>query len=140
MKENQNYILDLGDVKIVAEVKLNGTSVGIDWMPPYELDIIDFLKAGENQLEIEITNQWSNKLIEDRKVEPIDENKYPVDLMEVKRKDGKFQVHWLKPKSYDNSVDGNYVIRWETMGKRRYYKAPENPVEPSVLKLYRIDK
>lgn len=70
IKENSRYILDLGDVKIVAEVKLNGKDIGVDWMPPFELDITEFLKAGENQLEIEITNQWSNKLIGDERFPP----------------------------------------------------------------------
>jgi hypothetical protein len=95
------------------------------------------VNRGHGELIVDADNF---QLIEDKKVEPVAENKYPADLMEVKRKDGKFQVHWLQPKSYDNSVDGNYLLRWETMGKRRYYKAPENPVKPSVLKLYRIDK
>nr|WP_319509528.1 glycosyl hydrolase [uncultured Draconibacterium sp.] len=67
IKENNKYILDLGDVKIVAEVKLNGSSIGVDWMPPFELEITEHLKAGENELEIEITNQWSNKLIGDER-------------------------------------------------------------------------
>lgn len=67
LKENQRYILDLGDVKIVAEVKLNGSSVGIDWMPPFELDITNFVKEGENHMEIAVTNQWSNRLIGDER-------------------------------------------------------------------------
>ena len=69
--EDNTYILDLGDVKIVADVTLNGKSVGIDWIPPFQLDITEFLKPGENQLEIGITNQWSNRLIGDER--------YPVD-------------------------------------------------------------
>ena len=69
-KKENRYILDLGDVKIVAEVKLNGTYVGVDWMPPFELDITEALMNGENQLEIRITNQWSNKLIGDELFPP----------------------------------------------------------------------
>jgi hypothetical protein len=71
LSDNKKYVLDLGDVKIVAVVKLNGKNVGIDWMPPFELDISEHLKAGENNLEIELTNQWSNRLIGDER--------YPVD-------------------------------------------------------------
>ncbi|KJF43523.1 glycosyl hydrolase [Draconibacterium sediminis] len=70
IKENTRYILDLGDVKIVAQVKLNGANIGVDWMPPFELDITEYLKTGENQLEIRITNQWSNKLIGDERFPP----------------------------------------------------------------------
>lgn len=71
LSKDKRYVLDMGDVKIVAAVKLNGAQVGIDWMPPFELDITDFIKAGENELEIELTNQWSNRLIGDER--------YPVD-------------------------------------------------------------
>jgi len=65
--DNNKYMLDLGDVKIVANVKLNGRHVGIDWMPPFELDITNFLNDGENTLEIEVTNLWSNRLIGDER-------------------------------------------------------------------------
>ena len=61
------YILNLGDVKIVAEVKLNGKDLGVSWMPPYKVDISEALQKGNNQLEIRITNQWSNKLIGDER-------------------------------------------------------------------------
>ena len=71
LSDDKKYVLDLGDVKIVAAVKLNGKNVGIDWMPPFELDITEFIKAGENALEIQVTNQWSNRLIGDER--------YPVD-------------------------------------------------------------
>jgi hypothetical protein len=71
ISDDKRYVLDLGNVKIVADVKLNGKKVGIDWMPPFELDITDFIQAGENKFEIEITNQWSNRLIGDER--------YPVD-------------------------------------------------------------
>lgn len=65
---NQNkYVLNLGDVKIVAEAKLNGEDLGVLWMPPFTADITDALKKGKNQLQIKITNQWSNKLIGDER-------------------------------------------------------------------------
>lgn len=59
------YVLDLGSVDIVAEVAVNGRDVGVLWIAPFELDITDFLREGENALEIEITNQWANRLIGD---------------------------------------------------------------------------
>ena len=64
--ENQ-YILDLGVAKIVAEVILNGKNMGVSWMPPFKVDITEAMQKGENQLEIRITNQWSNKLIGDER-------------------------------------------------------------------------
>lgn len=57
------YYLDLGEVDIVSEVTLNGQNLGVQWMKPFRVDITEALKAGENQLEIEVTNLWSNRLI-----------------------------------------------------------------------------
>ncbi len=64
---NKNYLLDLGAVSIVAEVKLNGQDLGVLWMSPFKTDITNYLKAGENKLEIKVTNQWSNRLIGDER-------------------------------------------------------------------------
>lgn len=48
--------LDLGDVREVAEVIVNGRSAGIVWKPPYRLDIRPLLRAGSNQLQIRVTS------------------------------------------------------------------------------------
>ena len=57
--------LDLGEVKNLAEVTLNGQNLGVLWKPPFRLDISRTAKAGENRLEVKITNLWSNRLIGD---------------------------------------------------------------------------
>lgn len=66
-KKNKDlrYILELGDVDIVAEVLVNDKNAGVLWMAPFEVDITDYLQKGENKLEIKITNQWANRLIGD---------------------------------------------------------------------------
>jgi hypothetical protein len=65
LSEDTEVMLDLGDVHIVAAVKVNGKALGVLWMPPFIANITDVLKPGENKLEIEVTNQWSNRLIGD---------------------------------------------------------------------------
>jgi hypothetical protein len=57
--------LDLGEVRELAEVKLNGQSCGIVWAPPFRVDISHALKAGANQLEVEVVNFWPNRIIGD---------------------------------------------------------------------------
>jgi hypothetical protein len=57
--------LDLGDVKNLAEVIVNGTSLGVVWKQPFRVDVRDVLKAGDNKLEIKVTNLWVNRLIGD---------------------------------------------------------------------------
>lgn len=57
--------LDLGRVREMAEVKVNGKSCGIVWCPPWRVDISNAVKAGENKLEIEVVNFWPNRIIGD---------------------------------------------------------------------------
>ena len=66
----QHIYLDLGKVRDIAEVLVNGTSVGVVWAPPYRLDITGALKPGTNKLEIKVTNQWTNRQIGDRLLPP----------------------------------------------------------------------
>jgi hypothetical protein len=62
--------LDLGHVSDVAEVFVNGRSLGILWKAPYRLDVSGAMKAGANALEIRITNEWTNRLIGDLEAPP----------------------------------------------------------------------
>jgi hypothetical protein len=57
--------LDLGDVKNLAEVSVNGKAMGIAWKPPFRVDVTDALKPGANAIEIRVTNLWVNRLIGD---------------------------------------------------------------------------
>jgi alpha-L-rhamnosidase len=64
-RNTQHVFLDLGDVRELAEVKLNGQSCGITWSPPFRVDISRALKSGSNELEIEVVNFWPNRIIGD---------------------------------------------------------------------------
>jgi hypothetical protein len=66
------FILDLGNVSVIAEVKLNGKDLGTFWMPPFRVNITDALVSGDNNLEVRITNQWTNRLIGDEQLEATD--------------------------------------------------------------------
>ena len=59
--------LDLGDVRIMAEVIVNGKSMGVLWKAPYRIVISDYVKVGDNELEIRVTNLWPNALIGDER-------------------------------------------------------------------------
>lgn len=58
--------LDLGDVKNIAEVMINGESVGIAWKAPFRVNIGKALQAGDNQLTVKVSNLWVNRLIGDQ--------------------------------------------------------------------------
>ena len=64
-KKGSQLWMDLGDVKNLAEVIINGKSLGIVWKSPFRIDISSALKPGTNQLEIKVTNLWVNRLIGD---------------------------------------------------------------------------
>jgi hypothetical protein len=59
-------ILDLGEVKELAEVVVNGKPVDIVWKNPFHVDITNALKPGDNKLEVRVTNLWVNRLIGDQ--------------------------------------------------------------------------
>jgi hypothetical protein len=57
--------LDLGSVKNLAEILVNGKSLGIVWKTPFRVNVTGAMKEGENKLEIKVTNLWVNRLIGD---------------------------------------------------------------------------
>jgi hypothetical protein len=57
--------LDLGVVKNVARVRLNGHDLGSVWTAPWHVEIGSALVSGANQLEIAVANLWPNRLIGD---------------------------------------------------------------------------
>ena len=65
LEENNKVTLDLGEVNIAAKVIVNGKDLGVSWMPPYVLDVTKALVKGKNTIQIEVTNQWTNRLIGD---------------------------------------------------------------------------
>jgi hypothetical protein len=68
LAENVLCKLDLGVVNVAASVRINDQELGIAWMKPHVLDITSSLKIGENTVQIEVTNQWTNRLIGDEKL------------------------------------------------------------------------
>ena len=65
-KAGAHVWLDLGDVKNLAEVLVNGKPLGIVWKTPFRVDATSALKPGSNALEIKVTDLWVNRLIGDQ--------------------------------------------------------------------------
>jgi hypothetical protein len=68
--EGREIYLDLGTVKNLAEVFVNGKSLGTLWKEPFRVNITPAAKPGANELEIRVVNLWPNRLIGDEKVPP----------------------------------------------------------------------
>lgn len=65
VSEPRRVVLNLGEIRFVGEIALNGKVLGILWTPPYELDVTGVIKEGENELVVRVANVWSNRLTGD---------------------------------------------------------------------------
>lgn len=63
--EIKSLQLDLGDVRSIARVRLNGRELATLWKAPYRVEIGSAARPGENTLEIEVVNTWLNRLLHD---------------------------------------------------------------------------
>jgi hypothetical protein len=59
-------MVDLGVVKDVAEVWVNGKRAGVAWKAPYRVDATGLLKPGANTIRVRVANLWVNRLIGDQ--------------------------------------------------------------------------
>jgi hypothetical protein len=80
LKGGGKLVLDLGEVRELAEVTVNGKSAGIAWKAPYRIDVTGLVKPGNNALEIRVTNLWVNRLIGDAQkgATPVAYTTYPM--------------------------------------------------------------
>jgi hypothetical protein len=73
---DRRVFLDLGNVRVIAEVKVNGRDLGTLWKPPFRVDVTDVVHAGDNALEVKVTNLWPNRMIGDEQL-PEDSRRKP---------------------------------------------------------------
>lgn len=69
-------MLDLGNVMVMAKVKVNGKDAGGAWTYPYRVDITPYLKSGKNVIEVEVANNWRNRMIADSALPESDRTSY----------------------------------------------------------------
>jgi hypothetical protein len=58
--------LQLGDVKNLAQVTVNGKSLASVWKPPFQVNVTGAFRAGTNTVEITVTNLWVNRIVGDQ--------------------------------------------------------------------------
>ena len=72
--KNQQYMIDLGSVEMIATVSLNGKKLRTLWASPYRLDVTEAIKKGQNALTVEVTSTWFNRLVYDAR-QPSESNR-----------------------------------------------------------------
>lgn len=54
--------LDLGHLWVIGEVWVNGKPLGVAWTPPFSVDCTEVLRDGTNEIVVEVTNTWHNRI------------------------------------------------------------------------------
>ena len=92
--------LNIGEVMVLATVKINGHDAGGVWTYPYSLDITPYVRQGENRIEITVYNNWRNRLIADEKL-PASERLTWTNIQPWSKTDGLQHSGLLKPVSIE---------------------------------------
>ncbi|OAM90286.1 hypothetical protein AW736_00945 [Termitidicoccus mucosus] len=121
----RRLILDLGQVADIAEVRVNGRIVATLWTPPRRADLTDFLRAGDNALEIRVTNTWVNRLIGDERI-PVDYGYQPEGTS--KFTDGRL----LELPAWISNPEGGAKNPRHTFSTWKHYDA-DSPLHPAGL-------
>jgi hypothetical protein len=70
-----DWLLDLGDVRESARVRLNDRDVATAWSVPFRVRLGEFLRPGRNVLEVDVTNLAANR------IRDMDQRKLPWKIM-----------------------------------------------------------
>jgi hypothetical protein len=92
-KKGANVWIDLGDVKNLAMVTVNGKEVGTVWHAPYRVDATGALKPGANEVSVKVINAWVNRLIGDK--QPDVTTKYTFSTWNTYKPDSPLQASGL---------------------------------------------
>jgi hypothetical protein len=74
-KKADDWMLDLGDIRESARVRLNGKEITTAWSLPFQVRVGVFLTSGRNVLELEVTNLAANR------IRDLDQRKVPWKIM-----------------------------------------------------------
>ena len=107
-KKGTHLWIDLGDVKNLADVTINGEDLGTVWHAPYRIDATSALKPGMNELQIKVVNAWVNRMIGDEQPGA-----------------RKYTFADVKPYSADSPLQKSGLL-----GPVRIYSVDSRPVKP----------
>ncbi len=106
-KSGKRIYLNLGEVKDLAHIWMNGKDLGVLWTAPWQVDITDIVNLKNNHLKIEIANLWPNRLIGDQHLpyDGIKKGQFPDWVRKgEKRKSGRYTFTTYNPYSKDSPL------------------------------------
>lgn len=123
LKDGNRIVMDFGRLHDIASLRVNGNAVMVLWYPPFTADITEHLRAGENEIELAVTNNWANRLIGDEQ--------HPADFEwgEDRGQNGRamkaFPEWFIKGEPRPESNRTGFLI-W-------YYHRKDSPLQPAGL-------
>jgi len=70
LDDRTRVFLELGQVRELAEIVLNGRNLGVVWKPPFGGEATGALRKGQNVLVVRVTNFWPNRIIGEHSMPP----------------------------------------------------------------------
>ena len=116
--------LDLGDVRELVTVTVNGLNLGVLWHPPFARDITRALKPGANTLKLAVANTWHNGLVGDEQFPP--DFEFGTDRGASRGRALKAYPDWFVSNQPRPETNRLAFVNW-------YYHRKDTPLIPSGL-------
>jgi hypothetical protein len=116
--------LDLGDVRDLVTVRVNGKNIGVLWNAPFACDITSALQSGANTLELAVANTWHNRLIGDEQFPP--DFEFGTDRGADKGRALKAYPDWFVKNQPRPETNRLVFVNW-------FYHRKDTPLIPSGL-------
>ncbi len=107
LPKNQRLYLDLGEIRDMGSVQLNGKDLGVVWTAPRRVDITGVVREKNNQLVIGVANRWPNRLIGDAQLpdDGVRGGQWPAWLTDgEKRKGDRYTFTTYQPYTKDSPL------------------------------------
>lgn len=98
------WVLDLGDVRESARVRVNGKDAGTLWAVPYRVKVGSLLKPGVNLIEVEVTNLPANHIAHLDRQKTEWRNFKEINMVDLKYRPSDYSGWEVMPSGLNGSV------------------------------------
>ena len=97
-------MLDLGDVRETARVRINGQDAGTAWAVPYRLRVGQFLHPDANRIEIEVTGLPANRIADYDRRGVVWRRFKEINMVDLHYKDTRYDTWGTDPQGLNGAV------------------------------------